>query len=67
MTRSRETSTKALIDYQRDKSASLAHPTNEHYLPLLYVLGAAGEERPQFFNEAFFAGSISMTDVLYRG
>ena len=31
---------KALIDYTNlGKSASLAVPTNDHYLPLLYTLG----------------------------
>src|SRR3989344_5594648 len=30
-----------LINYTRHPSALMAHPTNDHYLPLLYILGAA--------------------------
>lgn len=39
----------------------MAHPTMEHYLPLLYVAGVAQEtENLQFFNESFDLASISM-------
>lgn len=46
--------------------AKMAHPTHEHYLPLLYAAGAvdAGEQ-PQFFNTNFQLGSISMRSVLW--
>lgn len=44
--------------------ALLAIPTPEHYLPLLYILGAQREgERVELFNEAVLGG-ISMTSVL---
>ncbi len=37
-------------------------PTPDHFLPLLYVLGAAEAEEPvQVFNEACVMGSLSMT------
>lgn len=55
----------SLIGYQHLKHASLAVPTSEHYLPLLYILGASRDETPQFFNESIFASSISMTGVLF--
>jgi 4,5-DOPA dioxygenase extradiol len=55
----------AIIHYIQNKSAQLAHPTNEHYLPLLYVIGASGKEKPQFFNEGMQYGSISMRSVVY--
>lgn len=43
-----------------------SHPTPEHYLPLLYVVGAAAEaEAPAFFNTGFDLGSISMRGVLF--
>lgn len=47
--------------------AKIAHPTHEHYLPLLYAAGAvdAGEQ-PQFFNTNFQLGSISMRSVLWN-
>lgn len=40
----------ALIDYERlDADAQLAVPTREHYLPLLYVIGAQREDEPVSF------------------
>lgn len=50
------------------RAAKLSIPTNEHYLPLLYVLGMSGEkENLSFFNESLDMGSISMTSVLVGG
>jgi len=44
------------------------HPSIDHYLPLLYTVGAAGEhEAPTFFNPGFDLGSISMRGVLFGG
>jgi 4,5-DOPA dioxygenase extradiol len=44
----------------------IAHPTIEHFLPLLYTLGAAEEsDRPTTFTEGFDLGSISMRSVLF--
>jgi 4,5-DOPA dioxygenase extradiol len=46
--------------------ARLAHPTHEHYLPLLYAAGAANStEMPRFFNTGFQSASISMRSVLW--
>jgi 4,5-DOPA dioxygenase extradiol len=46
----------------------LAHPTLEHYLPLLYVLGAGGPEADvDFFAEGIVGGSLSMRAVLMTG
>jgi len=55
----------AIINYTKNKSARMAHPTNDHYLPLLYVLGASTKEKPQFFNEYFAYKSMSMRCVAY--
>lgn len=46
--------------------AQMAHPTHEHYLPLLYAAGAvhAGEV-PRFVNAGFQAASISMRSVVW--
>jgi 4,5-DOPA dioxygenase extradiol len=44
---------------------SLAHPTNDHYLPLLYVIGASETEKPQFLNEGVFAGSVGMRCAIF--
>ncbi len=56
----------ALIDYPKlGKSAMLAIPTPEHYLPLLYVLGTQGKtDSLAFFNDVPVGGSLSMTSVV---
>ncbi len=44
----------------------MAHPTHEHYLPLLYAAGAVtGGEPMRFFNTSFQCGSISMRSVVW--
>jgi 4,5-DOPA dioxygenase extradiol len=55
-----------LIDYPAlGDDAHLSIPTPEHYLPLLYVLGAAEPgERVDLFNDAIELGSISMLSVV---
>jgi 4,5-DOPA dioxygenase extradiol len=55
----------ALVDYPAlGPDAMLSAPTPEHYLPLLYVLGAAYDDEPaHFFNDAIELGSISMLGV----
>jgi 4,5-DOPA dioxygenase extradiol len=43
-----------------------AHPTHDHYLPLLYAAGAVeAGDAPRFFNDRFRAASISMRSVLW--
>lgn len=56
----------ALLGFERHPAAESALPTNEHFFPLLYVLGAADDDDPEFLNETIFAGSISMRCVVYR-
>jgi 4,5-DOPA dioxygenase extradiol len=53
---------KAIVDYSNlGRSARLAVPTLEHYLPLLYVLGAQGEaDAVRFFADKVTLGSMSM-------
>ncbi len=52
----------SLIDYNRlGPEVALSIPTNEHYLPLLYILGLQeGNEAVTFFTEKIVLGSISM-------
>jgi len=46
--------------------ARKAHPTPDHYLPLLYSIGAGGlETDPLVYNEQFIYGSISMTSFQF--
>jgi len=50
------------------ENAQLSVPTPEHYLPLLYVLGARDAAEPVSFPvDGFDLGSLSMTAVLIGG
>ncbi len=42
-----------------------AHPTPEHYLPLLYAAGAAGDDPVSFAITGFDLGSLSMRAVIF--
>ena len=55
----------SIIHYQNlGKAARLAVPTNEHYLPLLYVLAVQDEQEPiRFFTVRMTLGAISMRSV----
>jgi 4,5-DOPA dioxygenase extradiol len=55
-----------LVNYQTlGKSANLSVPTNEHYLPLLYILALQQpNESLTFFAEGLTLGSISMRSVM---
>lgn len=59
--------TDALAEFQQlGAVAQMAHPTWEHYLPLLYAAGAVGnDETPTFFNEGFQGASISMRSAIW--
>jgi 4,5-DOPA dioxygenase extradiol len=56
----------ALVDFQqRGQEATLAHPSYEHFLPLLYAAGAASnEDTVSYFNTGFQLGSIAMRSVV---
>lgn len=55
----------AIVEYTKlGRPAQLAVPTVEHYLPLLYVLGAQQKsESVQFFADKVTLGSMSMRSV----
>lgn len=55
-----------VIDFQRLGSVSrIAHPSYDHLLPLLYILGLQGkDEVVNYFNESFDLGSISMRSLI---
>lgn len=57
-----------VINYKNGgKSAALVFPTPEHYYPLLYVLGASGDEdKLSIFNDTCILGSLSMTSYLFK-
>ena len=56
-----------LIEYQKlGALATLAHPTNDHYLPLMYSLGLRNKSDSfQFFNDSLDMGSLSMRSVIF--
>jgi 4,5-DOPA dioxygenase extradiol len=46
--------------------AQMAHPTHDHYLPLLHAAGAVEPgEKMRFFNERFQSASMSMRSVVW--
>lgn len=57
----------ALIDWiGLAEAAEMSVPTDEHYLPILYVAASACEDEPvTFFNDVIDGGSIGMTGVRF--
>ena len=56
----------ALVDFaSQGRDAQLSIPTPEHYLPLLYVLGAAGSDAVTIENDGLEMGSISMLSASF--
>lgn len=57
-----------VVDYQKLGSvATNAHPTNEHFLPLLYTLGVADKkDELTYFNTGIDMGSISMRSLILQ-
>ncbi len=57
----------SILKYQQilGSTARMAHPTNDHLLPLFYILGLKqpGDEL-KYFNDKFDYGSISMRSVV---
>jgi 4,5-DOPA dioxygenase extradiol len=56
----------SLMNYEDlGEEAAMAIPVEDHYLPLLYTLGASyPEDDIQFFNEQVVMGTVSMRGVL---
>ncbi len=55
----------ALLEFENHPDAQFANPTPEHFLPLLYVLGAADHETPAIFNETIQSGAVDMTGFAF--
>ncbi len=56
-----------VVHYERHgEPALLSVNSKEHYLPLLYVLGACGKSEPvTFYSERVIMGAISMRSVKF--
>lgn len=53
-----------LVHFMAHEAAALSHPTPEHYLPLLYVLGARrADERITVLANGFDMGALSMLSI----
>ena len=59
--------TDALARFIESPEGRKAHPTPDHYLPLLYAAGAAGGDPVSFPITGFDLGSLSMRSVLFSG
>jgi 4,5-DOPA dioxygenase extradiol len=60
----------SIINYQKilGKTATMAHPSYDHLLPIFYVLGLQQKnEKLTFFNDKFDMASISMRSVMIGG
>ncbi|HXU41941.1 MAG TPA: class III extradiol ring-cleavage dioxygenase [Burkholderiales bacterium] len=57
----------ALVDYRsRSPHGARAHPTDEHFLPLFFALGAAAEKaKPERVYDAIDAGVLAMDAYLF--
>ncbi|MDM5270847.1 4,5-DOPA dioxygenase extradiol [Sulfurovum sp. zt1-1] len=58
----------ALINFQDiQRYAQNAHPTIEHYIPLLYIAGSSyNDDKSEFIYESFEHGSLSMRSWLLK-
>jgi 4,5-DOPA dioxygenase extradiol len=59
--------TESLVDYRsRSPHGAQAHPTDEHFLPLFFALGAAAEKaKPERVYDAIDSGVLAMDAYLF--
>ena len=56
---------KAVMDFDKIEYSNYAVPTSEHFLPLIYCLGASIGETPMVFNKVRNLSSIAMTGFAF--
>ncbi len=58
--------TQRLLEWEQAPSSRLAHPSEDHLVPLMVAVGAAeGEPATRFYNESAFMGSISSSSYRF--
>jgi 4,5-DOPA dioxygenase extradiol len=58
---------KSLINYSKIPGGELSVPTNEHYLPMLYILALRRpKEQPVFYNEKIDLAAASMRSFILK-
>lgn len=55
-----------VISYEKIPNADYAIPTSEHYLPLIYCLGASAGDSVTVFNNVCNLGSMAMTGFIWE-
>ena len=58
--------TDKVINYEQHPHADYAAPTPDHYLPLIYIMGAGEGAKPTVFNQTYNSGSLSMTGFIFE-
>lgn len=61
-----ENDVSTVINYSKQPQASYAVPTPDHYLPLIYIMGASESAKPTVFNQSYNSGSLSMTGFIFQ-
>jgi len=63
----KEKDVESLVDYRsRSQHGVRAHPTDEHFLPLFFALGAAAEKaKPQRVYDAIDSGVLAMDAYVF--
>ena len=56
----------ALLDYRKAAHGAAAHPSAEHFLPLLVALGAAGDSPALRFSPSFCYAALSMDAYVWQ-
>ena len=55
-----------VVKYTAHPHARYAVPTPDHYLPLIYIMGASKGAKPTVFNQSYNSGTLSMTGFIFE-